>query len=499
MRVVRGWCARGGLAAVVFMGGCARGVVTEGRREALAARAVVDAREGWEHRPPFALGEEDEALLEEVSRGAFRTLWEQVDAETGLAQDRTSSTVVSIAGVGFQLAALPIGVERGWVGRREAEERAERVLRTLWGRTESRKAGLYYHFLEGDGSPSRREFEMTVSTVDSALLLAGAIVAGEYFGGEVATLADLMLAEADWTFFVDREVGAEWARGAVSLGWQPRERDEPTGEGALLGYHWLDAACEARFVAVMGVCAPVEEHRLEARAYWRLRRPVGDFEGETIVFNPYYGGLFTQQYAHLFINYAGMREDDPLEHGFERVRVDWWENSRRFARMHRERTLGERERSATFAAGLWGLSACDTPGGYGVAGLFPTRGRVEGDREGWDDPGHEPTDVWGDGTVSPSAAVGTVLFLPEEAMEVLRRLISLEREGELLAWDPPRNGGEGLADGVNLDSWWAAPDKLAIDQGSLLLAIENARTGLVWRLFHGHEAVREGMKRLGLE
>ncbi len=486
--------------------GCA-GVWGVDRGEALGRHAVVAGGEAGEYfrqmRPPFrGFSAEDERLLEAVSLGAWRTLWEQVDPDSGLVYDRTSGTVVSVAGVGFQLASLPIGVERGWVGRAEAEARAVRVLRSLREGKGNRKAGLYFHFLEGDGSASAREFEMTVSTVDSAILFAGACVAASAFGGEVAALAEAMFAEADWTFFVDHEVEADWAKGGVSLGWQPADAGDPTGEGTLLGYHWLDAACEARLVVFMGMSTPVEQHRLAPEAYWRLRRPVGEHSGEAIVFNPYAGALFTQQYAHLFIDYASMGADDPGAHGFERVRVDWWENSRRFAAMHRERTLAAAGRSKTFAAGLWGLSASDTPGGYAVAGLHPKRVRIPGDREGWDDPGHEPVDEWGDGTVSLSAAVGTVLFEPGPAMALLRRAMALRgSDGALLAWSDPAEGGRGLSNAVNLGGAepWAAPDRLAIDDGSLLLAIENARTGLVWRLFHRHPAVRGGMERLGLE
>lgn len=505
------------------LAGCAareRGCLAEidPRRDEIAFRPRVPAHARVPTapaRPPFTFGAADAELLETVSRGAFDYLWMRVDPRTGLVFDRTPGPVVSVAGVGFQLAALPIGVERGWVTREEAEARAVQVLRALLHPSaRSTHAGVHFHFLDGPtGAPTTDEFEVVASTADAAILHAGVIVAAAYFGGQVAADGERLLAGADWQAYVQaRPAPFPHTVGAVSLGWKPDDPTRTDGAGSLLPYHWLDAGCEGRLIAFIGVCSPDAAHRLSADAYYGLRRepaltPVGR---ELITHTPYSGALFTQMYAHLFIDYAAAGPDAPWRFGADRrLPVDWWENSRRYVQMHRDMisAAGEPISPGIIEGrrlGLWGLSASDTPVGYRAYGLSPLRACQRGGRFGWDISGHLGLADWGDGTFSPSAAGMTVLFEPGLAIDAMRRFQSLTGEGgAALCWRDPREGGFGFVSGVNLagpgGTPWASPDTLAIDQGALLLAIENARTGLIWRLFHAHPNVEAGMARLGLE
>lgn len=462
-------------------------------------------------RPAFQFSPQDEKLLDEVQHGAFLYLWECVEEPVGMVRDRSSKPVVSVAGVGFQLAGIPVGVERGWITREQGNQRVLSILRALTSHPGNRKAGVYFHYLNSEGSgPSADGYEVVASTIDGALLTAGVIVAGEYFGGEARSLAERMVAEIDWSFFLAR--GGRFKpseRDFISLAWQPRNKqNDPTGEGELLPYVWMDAGDEQRLVSFLAVCAPVESHRVDPSVYYRLRRRLGsDDAGPPFVWFPWSGALFTNFFAQCFIDYAHMKADDPSAAGIERrPSVDWWVNARRAVAMHRRKSLDD----AGTGFRPWGLSASDAPSGYEVPGLFPKALPTTGLKPDFDfHPGDAPADNTASGCVAPYAAGCSIMFEPRAAVEALRAYKSLKNaEGGPLVWREPKPGSRayGFLDSFNL-TWkdqqgrrkpWSATDCVAIDQGPLLLAIENARTGLIWRHFHHSAAVRAGMERLKL-
>ncbi|MGQ0629089.1 MAG: glucoamylase family protein, partial [Phycisphaerales bacterium] len=464
--------------------------------------------------PPYRFSPEDERLLTEVQRGSFNFFWTAGDPVSGMAPDRASEPrVASIAGVGFQLSALCVGVERGFVTRAEGEGRALSILRTLAENPTNRKHGLFYHFLDSrTGGQPPKAYEHVVSTIDSALFFCGAMTAAEYFGGEVQRVADGLLREADWAAFVsDPATVKPHERGFVTLGWKPTSLSDPTGAGGLLPYAWIDSGDEHRMVTFLAVAA--EKRPLPAETYYRLRRGVGALDdGTPVVWFPWSGALFVQIFAHCFIDYAHMGTDDPAAFGVkERARVDWWENARRTVRLHRERAIEHSGKIATFGPDSWGLSASDVKSGYAVPGLFPRPVRMIGATAEMDYPVANTQairDNLGDGTIAPYAAGSSIMFEPEAAMAALRHYRGLAVSGttDRLWHDPsqamesgPGRGkpGYGFADSFNLKTGWVAADFVAIDQGPLILAIENARSGLLWRLFHEHGTARRGLERLG--
>ncbi len=458
-------------------------------------------------RPPYSFGAEDEALLDEIQRASFKLFWEGVSPDTGMVYDRTSSDVISVAGVGFQLAAIPIAVERGWVTRSQGQDRVLKILRALQSEPTNRKEGLFYHFLEPhDAAPRRVGAELVVSTIDSAVLFAGMLSAGVYFEGEAREIADQLFAEANWSFFL-QEPGADGAPPGrfMSLGWRPSDDNDPTGDGERITYSWLDSGDEHRLVTFMGVAATNPEYRLDPEIYYALRRQLGthDTIGKVVWF-PYSGALFTAFFAHCFIDYAHMGVDNPgAMTDLPRIPVDWWENSRRLVNLHRARAIENPDALPTFGVHAWGLTASDSPGGYLVAGHFPDRIEMPGAVAGRDFSTYVPTERWGDGTIAPYAAGASIMFEPDASLDALRHYRALKNEqGEPLVWRDPGRGGYGFADAFNLSvpgkGMWAAPDDVAIDHGPMLLGIENARAALIWRLFSGHPAVRGAEQRLRL-
>ncbi len=478
--------------------GCAGGArAAEERPRAVRASDVVIRSDA--PRPPFRFSERDEAFLDEVQRAAFSFFWNEADPRTGLIPDRTSSEVVSVAGVGFGLSALPIGVERGWITREQGEAQARLILASLLSEPTNRKAGLFYHFLNPhDASPKRVGTELVVSTIDSAILMAGAITAGQYFGGEVASLGGRLVADADWSSFADHDHPE--GEGFLTLGWKPFSDDDPTGKGEILPYFWLDSGDEHRLATFMAVCSPDPDHRLDPAVYYRLRRMLGWHKGEVVWF-PYSGALFTAFFAHCWIDYARLGVDDPGAWGVEhRARVDWWENSRRLVHLHRDKAIANPERLPTLGPDAWGLSACDGPDGYVVGGLFPEPLEMIGAVPGRDYSVHEAEDHWGGGVVPPYAAASSIVFEPGLSIRAMRHYRSLNGpDGSPLAWRDPEDGGYGFVDSFRGgDEPWRAADTVAIDEGPMLLLIENARTGLIWELFSADPTVRAGLARLGL-
>ncbi|MFT3685954.1 MAG: glucoamylase family protein [Phycisphaerales bacterium] len=469
-------------------------------------------------RPPFTFSADDSAFLDLVQRGSWNWAMHAANKNSGMVPDRDSQAYVSTAGVGFQLASFPIAVEHGWITREEAAQRVDRILTVLSNVKTTRKFGMYQHFIDGDtGEMPKGSYEDVVSTIDSGLLFCGCIVASSYFGGEIAQKADALIAAADWAAFVnkgDSKNAKEFERGFLSLGWKPRNlRSDPVGEGSFLPYYWLDAGCEHRIVSFLAVAAPDPTHRADANLYYRLRRQIGRDKSlgaagkNQIIYFPWSGAIFTNQFSHLFMNYAAMGPDNPAAHGVEnRAQVDWWENARRTTNLHRARAIayGKKFPKTGFGENAWGLTASDCTNGYQVSGAFPDldEDAMTGARLMYDFSWYRPGDDFGDSSIAPYGAGMSILFEPKAAIAALRnyKQIAAQSDGVLKnVWADPTTGGHGFADAFNMEKDWVGKDHLAIDQLPMLIAIENARTGLVWRLFHQHPVVQAGMARLGLE
>lgn len=446
-------------------------------------------------------------MLDRVSHGAFNFLYHAVNPTTKLVPDRLKNPrIVSVAGVGFQLSSLPIGIERGWITREQGEQRAKDILHSLTLHPEIVKAGLYQHFIDADtaGMHSDKGLEHVVSTIDSALLMCGLITASSYFGGDIAASADKLFARADFTYFVGSSPSAKpWEAGYISLGWKPDSVKDGAGQGKILPYYWIDSGCEHRLTAFLAVAAPNEAHRLPPSSYYKLRRAMGDAGGRTVAWFPYSGALFTNQFSHCWINYSAQRNDKPADYltsDTPRTPIDWWQNSRDMTLFQRERSIALSSEFTTLNENAWGFTASDCAAGYCVPGVFPAPLPMPGSRARFDYATDIPKDQPGDGTVAPYAAGTSIMFTPAESLAALKHYITIKdpKDGRPLFTDPNVTpNGFGFADAYNSQHGWYAEDYVSIDQGPMLLAIENARTGFIWKLFHSHPAIKSASQRLG--
>lgn len=466
-----------------------------GRRELLGGSALLLSAPvlGGCAQPLAALRQAPlPAFYEDIEKRTFRFFWETVNRSNGLVPDRwPTPSFSSIAAVGFALTAYPVGVERGWCPRSEARDLTLTTLRFLWNAPQgpepsgtSGHKGFFYHFLDMKTGLRYRQVEL--SSVDTTILLMGVLFAGRYFDRddsaerEIRALADALYARADWNFF--RADG----RIPISMGWHP--------ETGLIPANWVGYN-EAMFVNILALGAPV--HPVPPEVWDEWTRPYPRFwRGEGATRRLGFAPLFGHQYSHVWIDFRGIRDAPMRAAGF-----DYFENSRRATYANRAWCAANPAGWAGYSDRVWGLTACDGPGGA----TLPFRGerrRFFGySARG---PLNEP-DGRDDGTIAPTAALGSLPFAPEIVVPCAEALLAehgpriYSRYGFLDSFNPSFTDTAAKIEGGSVDPrhGWVAGDYLGIDQGPILLQAANQRDEFVWRHMRQVPAIRRGLVRAG--
>ena len=416
----------------------------------------------------------DDALLDRLQRAAFDYFVQAHNPLNGLVADtsRTGSPC-SIAVIGFALSAYPIGVERGWLEREEAVRRSLQTLRFFMDSDQSGAPdstghrGFYFHFL--DMHSGQRVWLSELSLIDTALLIAGFLTAAAYFDAEstdeteLRRLADALYARVDW----------RWAQGdcaAVTHGWKP--------ECGFLHYGW-EGYSEAILLYVLGLGSPTHPLSEQSFRAWTLTYQWENLYGHDFL---YAGPLFIHQFSHAWIDFRGIRDDFMREKD-----CDYFENSRRATYVQREYATRNPRSFAGYSAEGWGLSAGDGPS----AAPRPVAGRHQAFY------GYAARGVpYGpdDGTLNGSAMLSSLVFAPEIVLPALR---------ELVARGAGDSGESVRASGFNPTlaeagtHGWISEGTFGLDQGMIVLMIENYRTGLPWQLGRGNCYLRSGLGRAG--
>jgi len=431
--------------------------------------------------PPF---------YEEIEQRTFRFFRDTVNRKNGLVPDRwPTHSFSSIAAVGFALPAYAIGAERGWCSRVEARDLTLTTLRFFWNAPQgpesngtSGHAGFFYHFLDMDSGLRYRDTEL--SSVDTTILLMGVLFAGQYYDGadpaerEIRALSQQLYARADWNFF--RSDG----RKAISMGWHP-------GAG-LIPANWVGFN-EGMFVNILALGSPTHPAPANLWEQWTAPYPErwrGEGPTRHIAFAP----LFPGQYSQIFIDFRGIRDRVMRQAGF-----DYFVNSRRETYANRAYCIANPMRWRGYSDRIWGLAACDRPGGF----LLPCK-QCPRQFFGYSARGpiDEP-DGRDDGTIAPTAALGALPFAPEivvpaaEAMTKLPRLF--DRYGFKDSFNPSFTYVDVQSESGSVDPkfGWVAKDYLGIDQGPILLQAANYRDYFVWRYMRRVPAIRRGLERAG--
>jgi hypothetical protein len=399
-----------------------------------------------------------EAMLDTLQHTAFNFFWLESNTLNGLIRDRsTTGSPCSIASLGFGFSAICIGIDRGWVSREDGRTRIKSALETLWNGPQSNAAagtigykGLYYHFL--DMFTARRTWDSELSTIDTALLFAGMIDAKQYFDGAdpedvaVRALCDSIYYRADWNFMRFNSAG-------IRMGWKPGT--EFNGFGTWIGYN------EAMILYILALGSPTFPVATGTWTTWTSGYLWGTLYGyEFVRFPP----LFGHQYSHCWVDFRNIWDSYMQFRG-----ITYFENSRRATLAQQAYCAANPGGHSGYSASLWGLTASDDPFGYSAHGA--------------------PPPVNDNGTITPTAAISSVPFTPAQSIDFMHHLWNNYRAQ---LWSP-----YGFRDAMNLNLNWFATDVIGIDQGPIVVMIENHRTGAVWQRFMQNADVQRGLQRAG--
>lgn len=412
----------------------------------------------------------DDALLHDLQHAAFSWFRARVSPVNGLVPDTSRpGSPVSIAGVGFALSAWPIGVARGWMTRADALAHSLAAVRFFRDAEQSERPeatghrGFFYHFL--DPVSGARVWRCELSMIDTALLIAGALTAAAWFDAdtpdeqELRDIVDQLYRRIDW----------EWARnGGQTLrqGWKP--------ESGFLNYGW-EGYSEAILLYVLALGSPTHPIGVEAYEGWTATYQWENLYDQDLLYG---GPLFVHQFSHAWIDLRGIRDPFMREKG-----SDYFENSRRATRLQSEYAWRNPNGFTGYGVHCWGFSAGDGPTDENPEVTGEERRQF----------GYAARGVpYGpdDGTLSTWTVVSSVPFAPELCLATLRHV---------LAHHPQTLRDGCFVSGFNPTAGWVSDGTYALDQGIVLLMLENARSGTIWRLLRSCAPIRDGLRRAGFD
>jgi hypothetical protein len=423
----------------------------------------------------YPLTAEDEAMLDSIQHRTFLYFLNEHHREWGIVKDRTASWApASIASTGFGIPSLAIGAERNWITREQVAQITLNMLNFFIHSVQSADTngtgyqGFYYHFLRMNSGT--REWNCELSSVDTGLLMMGIIFARNYYHRDnpaekqIRILAGQLLERIDWNFMEMPDSG-KYAH-TISMGWTP---EEGLHEMGWIGYN------EALFLYVLaagsGMNNAVQGYHSWLKSY-QWYTPYKRFSH--VAFPP----LFGHQFSQAFIDFRGIADDYMKEKG-----IDYFENSRRATYVQRQYAIDNPKGWIGYDSLCWGITASDGPSekyNFNDKKFLGYAGR------GTSGPEYNYFD---DGTIAPYASLSSLPFAPEIVLPTVK---SMNEKYGIKLW-----GTYGYYDAFNPTANWVNDDYIGIDQGPMLLMIENFRTGLVWNYMMNDLVIQKGLNTLG--
>lgn len=416
-----------------------------------------------------------ENFVEDLKKRTFTYFWEIVDTATWQTDDRyPSRTFTSVAATGFALPSYIIGIHNEYITREEGAERVLNVLEWLWEAPQGPDTegmtghkGFFYHFLNYETGTRFKQVEL--STIDTGLLMAGILTAQSYFDydneveNRIRAVADSLYLRVEW----------DWAMNdnpTMSMGWHP--------ESGFIKAQWTGYN-EAMVLLIMAMGSP--EHPISDKSWdvWTSTYDWEEFYGyEHVNFGP----LFGHQYSQMFVDFQGIQDEYMREKG-----IDYFENSRRATLANRAYCIHNPSGFKGYGENVWGLTACDGPGNEskmvdGKSIQFRTY-NARGAAKGY---------IQDDGTITPTAAGGSIPFAPEKTLKALYTM--KQKFGDDLYTK------YGFRDSFNLtyqEGGWFNPDFIGIDQGPILIQLENLQSGLIWNTLRKNSYIKSGLEKAG--
>ena len=423
---------------------------------------------------PDAIDQTDDQLLDQLQKAAFNYLVEHADATTGLVADTSrKGSPASIAVVGFALSCYPVGVERGWITRTDAAIQTLKTLRFFWNSPQGAEAdvtgykGFYYHFL--DMQSGRRVWNCELSLIDTTLLLAGILTAAAYFTAaiaeesEIRALAEELYRRVDWRWAQD---GHE----TLAQGWKP--------ECGFFHSCW-EGYSEATILYVLGLASPTFPLPANSFAGWTSTYQWESIYGYDFL---YAGPLFIHLFSHAWIDFRGIQDEFMREKG-----CDYFENSRRAVAVQREYAARNPREFKGYGPNFWGITAGDGPGNKELRESGRDR-RFFGYTDRGVPFGRD------DGTIAPWGMLAALPFSPLSALTAIRQM--MERYPDICV-------GHRMSSSFNPSlvdqGGWISDGYYGLDQGIVVMMIENYRSGLIWKLMRSCPHVASGLRRAGFE
>ena len=417
-------------------------------------------------------------LLYNLQKDSFNYFLHEVNDANGLVRDKTTDNwPSSIAATGMALTVYPIGVERGFMSRQHAVKRTLTTLRFFAASEQSTAAGatgykgFYYHFI--DMETGARAWNCELSSIDSALLIAGMLAAAAYFQqdtegeAEIRKLADMLYRRVDWKWMMN---GA----AVMCHGWKP--------ESHFLPWHW-EGYDEALIMYVLALGSPTHHIAPENYAAWMSTYEWKELFGIEFL---YAGPLFIHQISHLWIDFRGIRD------AFMRDRdCDYFENSRRASHIQQQYAIQNPMGFEHYGEFCWGITASDGPGNFtqkikGVQRTFfdyIARGVPYGPD---------------DGTLAPWAVAACLPFAPEIVLPTVEhfhklRLREVNPYGFKASFSPTFECVSTHKVG------WVSPYHFGINEGPTVIMLENYEYDTIWSIMRQCPYIKRGLQRAGFE
>lgn len=420
-------------------------------------------------------------LLTSLQQESFAYFLVEANEANGLVRDKTAPDwPASIAAVGLALTIYPIGVERGMMAREHARARTLTTLRFFAGSRQGRGLkdsgyqGFYYHFL--DMETGERAFNSELSSVDTALLMAGMLTAAAYFTGddgaerEIRQLADQLYRRVDWHWMLAQNSDAA---ALLCHGWKPRS--------GFLKYHWKGFD-EALILYILALGSPTHPIAPASYTAW-----LDGYRWESAygIDYLYAGPLFIHQLPHVWIDFRGIQDRYMAGRG-----IDYFENSRRATHVQQRYAIDNPRKFGRYGQFCWGITASDGPG--------PARQTHDGVRRVfYDYIARGVPSGPDDGTLAPWAVVASLPFAPEIVMPTIEAFCKLHlREVNPYGFKASFSA-TFRHDAAGDDIGWVSRYHFGINEGPTVVMIDNHRNGFIWALMRSCPYVQAGLRQAG--
>lgn len=426
-------------------------------------------------RVDYSITHDEEIMLDSIQHKTFLFFLNEHHPNWGIVKDRAASWApASIASTGFGIPCFAIGAERKWITREQAADITLKILKFFANSAQNTDAnttgykGFYYHFLRMDSGT--REWKCELSSIDTGILMMGILFAQNYYNqsndveNQIRSLAATLLSRIDWNF-MQLSASAKHPN-TISMAWSP--------ENGLLDYGW-SGYNEGLFLYILAAGCGMENVNQSYDSWLSTYKWSTPYEGLShVAFPP----LFGHQFSQAFIDYRGVVDKYMKEKG-----IDYFENSRRATYVQRQYAIDNPKGWIGYDSLCWGVTASDGPGekyNFGDKKFLDYAGR------GTSGPDYNYFD---DGTIAPYGSITSLPFAPEIVLPTIKSLNA--KYGKQL-W-----GKYGYYDSFNLTAIWTDNDFIGIDEGPMLIMIENFRTGLVWNYVMKDPIIQKGLTKLG--